>query len=113
MTLPEVRVVLNADGTGEVWVNGVKLPGVIAIQVSGAVREVPQVFVTLRPGQVVTNLPESGVQLFTAGPTATEFAARLDPRRLERDALDRIEDGTQGEAFAAAVAVQATDFDDR
>lgn len=113
MALPSVRAVLNADGTGEVWVDDVKLPGVLAVVVSGSAGQVPQVQVTLRPGQVVTDLPETGVQLLRAGPSATEFADRLNPVLLEQRALEHIEVNTQGEAFAAAVRDQAAMFDDR
>lgn len=111
MPLPGVRVTLNADGTGEVWLNDKLLPGVIAVHIDGAARGVPQVQITLRPDQVVANLPETGVQILRAGASAAEFADRLDPRRLEHDALQHLDDATQGEAFAAAVAAQAADFD--
>ena len=111
MSLPKVHVTLTADGRGEVWVNDEKLPGVIAVTVMGAAGELPRVVATVRPGELTVDMPEAGVQLLRSGPSATEFAARLDPRRLERDALDRLDDGTQGEAFAAAVAAQAAEFD--
>lgn len=112
MTLPRVHVKLTADGRGEVWVNDQQLPGVLAVNVLGAAGEVPRVVATIRPDEVTIDLPEAGMQLLRSGPSATEFAARINPRRLERDALARLDDvATQGEAFAAAVSVQAAEFD--
>lgn len=114
MSLPQVRVHLTADGRGEVFVNDEPLAGVLAVTVVGAVGDLPRVIVTLRPGDITADLPEAGVQLLQAGPDATAFAAQVDPRRLERDALQHLDDcPTQGEAFAAALRAQAADFDDR
>jgi hypothetical protein len=112
MSLPKVHVMLTADGRGEVWINDQKVPAVLAVQVTGAAGDMPQVVLTVRPGELTMDLPETGVQLLHAGPTASDFADKLDPRRLERDALERIDEATQGEAFAAAVLVQAGEFDD-
>lgn len=113
VTLPKVHVKLTADGMSEVWLNDEKVPAVLSVHISGAAGEVPRVTMTVRPGELTADLPETGVQLLRAGPSATEFAASLSPARLERDALERIDEATQGEAFAAAVAVQAALFDDR
>jgi len=113
MPLPHVQVSLSADGTGEVLVDGVKLPGVLGVQIVGAARDVPHVAVTIRPGTVVADLPEAGVQLLQAGPTAAGFAEQLNPARLEAlalKALDGDDDLTQGEAFAAAVARMADEY---
>lgn len=113
MSLPSVRVTLNADGTGEIWVDDRKLSGVIGVQVHGAAGEVPAVTVTVRPGQLTADLPETGVQLLQAGGGAAEFVERLNPARLEGLALEYLEmhDGTQGEAFAAAVTRMAAEFE--
>lgn len=114
MSLPHVQVTLNATGTGEVLVDGEKLPGVIGVQITGHAGGVPQVAVTLRPDQVVTDLPESGVTVVQAGGGATPFADGLNPARLEALALEtmaQMSDCTTGEAFAAALVQLAAEYD--
>lgn len=114
MPLPHVRVTLNADGTGEVLVDDVKLPGVLGVQVVGAAGDVPRVAVTIRPGTVIADLPEAGVQFVQTGPSASGFAGQLNPVRLEGLALEHMErsgeEMTTGEAFAAAVAELAAKY---
>lgn len=112
MTLPKVHVELTADGRGEVWLNDQKLPAVLAVHIYGAAGEVPRVVVTVRPGELTVDLPETGVHLLGAGPGLAEFADQLNPARLEGLALEHQEmhDGTQGEAFAAAVTRLAAEF---
>lgn len=113
MPLPKIRVVLSADGTSEVWLNDEKLPAVLAVHVSGAAGEMPRVVVTIRPGELTADLPETGVTVPRDGPGATAFAGQLNPARLEGLALQHLElhDGTTGEAFAAAAALMAAEFD--
>lgn len=113
VSLPSVHVRLAADGSCAVTINGTELPAVIGVQILGKAGEVPRLMVELRPGEITVDLPETGVQIIQSGPTATDFARSLSPARLEQDALQRIEEGTQGEAFAAAVLAQAGLFDDR
>lgn len=112
MALPHVHVTLNADGTGEVLVNGEKLPGVLAVEVRGGAGHVPQVLVTLRPTEMIADLPEGTVTVVQSGPTAADFADQLSPARLEGLALEHLElhDGTNGEAFAAAVTQMADEY---
>jgi hypothetical protein len=112
MPLPKVHVKLTADGNGEVWLNDQKIPAVIAVDISGAVREQPTVTVTVIPGEVTVDLPETGVQLIGAGPSLADFVERLNPARLEALALEGgTLDVTAGEAFAAAVAQLAAEFE--
>lgn len=115
MSLPRVHVKLSADGQPpEVWINDERVPSVLGVNVSGGAGDLPRVTMTVRPGELEIDTPQAGVQVLRTGPTATEFAAALSPARLEADALARLDDAaTQGEAFAAAVAVQAAAFDDR
>lgn len=116
MPLPHVQVTLNADGTGEVLIDGTKVPGIVGVQIVGQAGGMPKVAVTLRPDQVVTDLPESGVTIVQAGGGAAGFAAALNPARLQALALEHLErdpDCTHGEAYAAAVAALAGEHDDR
>lgn len=114
MPLPTVQVTMRADGTGEVLVDGEKLPGVIGVQLAGQAGSVPRVAITLRPDQVTADLAEAGVTVMAAGGGASAFAQGLNPARLEGLSLEYLEqhDGTTGEAFAAAVARLAADWDD-
>lgn len=112
--MPPARVSIIAM-PGEapiVSVNGVPLPAVSRAQVTADVNGVPQVSLVLSAAQVDLD-GDAQVTVLKAGPNASEFADQLDVVRLERDALDRIDDQTTGEAFAAAVRAQAADFDDR
>lgn len=112
--LPSVRVHATADGRGELWLNDQKIPAVLAVQVHAAAGEVPTVTVTVRPGELTVDLPETGVQLLRGGASAVEFADRLNPARLEGLALEHLEqdpDATQGEAWSRAVAQAAGEFD--
>lgn len=112
--MPPARVSITAQ-PGEapsVRVNGVPIPAVRSAQVTASVDGVPQVSLVLAAAQVDLD-GDAQVTVLRAGPSAAEFARHLDPRRLERDALDLLDDQTQGEAFAAAVAAQAADYDDR
>jgi len=112
VSLPRVSVIAAAGEPPTVTVDGSLIVGVRSAQVTVTADGVPQVSLVLTAAAVDVELP-AGVTVLRAGPNATEFVNSLDPRRLERDALDRIDDATQGEAFAAAVAVQAGEFDDR
>lgn len=113
--MPPARIAVTA-APGEppsVTVNGLPMPAVQQVQVTATAVGVPQVSLVLAAAQVDLDL-DGQVTVLRAGPTATEFADRLDPSRLERDALSALDDDlTQGEAFAAAVVAQAVDFDDR
>lgn len=112
MTPPEVQIRFGQDGENGVWVAGQKLPGLLDVSfgMNGAM---PVVRVSLAPGSLSVDLAEAGVQLLSAGPTASEFAASLSPARLEQAALASVGDVTTGEAFCAAVADAARLFDDR
>lgn len=113
MSLPRVSVQAAAGEPPVVTVDGSVIAGVRSAQVTVAADGVPQVSLVLAATGVDVALP-AGVTVLRAGGSAREFAAHLDPRRLERDALARLDDAsTQGEAFAAAVALQAADADDR
>lgn len=113
MSLPKVSIMAAAGEAPTVTVDGSPVAGVRSAQVTVTADGVPQVSLVLTADAVDLDLP-AGVTVLRAGPGAAEFAAQVDPRRLERDALDRLDDcPTQGEAFAAAVRAQAADFDDR
>lgn len=113
MSLPRVSVQAAAGEPPVVTVDGSPVPGVRSAQVTVTADGVPQVSLMLTATQVDVVLP-AGVTALRAGGSAREFAAQMDTRRLERDALARLDNaGTQGEAFAAAVALQAADMDDR
>lgn len=112
MTLPRVSIMAAAGEAPTVTVDGSPVAGVRSAQVTVAADGVPQVSLVLAAFTVDTDLP-AGVTVLRAGPSAADFAERVDPRRLERDALEHIEALTQGEAFAAAVRAQAADYDDR
>ena len=113
MTLPRVSVMAAAGEAPTVTVNGSPISGVRSAQITVTEGGVPQVSLVLTAAAVDLQLP-AGVTVLTAGPTASEFARQLSPSRLEQDALERLDDDvTQGEAFAAAVVVQAAVFDDR
>lgn len=110
---PKVRVVLNEDGSGEVWMNDEKLPGVLAVQVTGAAREQPRVVVTVIPGTLTADLPETGVQLVThVQGSASEFIASVNPRALEQKVVDDGDMGTSfGEGFVGVLSQMAAEFD--
>lgn len=114
MPLPHVQALLRADGTGDIFVNEVRLPGVVGMQITAHAGGVPHVAVTLRPDQVLAELPDADVQLVQAGPTAVDFAAQLNPGRLDELALAQMEasneDLTMAEAFAAAITQMADEF---
>lgn len=112
MSLPTVAVHAAFGEAPDVTVDGTPIDGVHSAQVTVAADGVPRVVLVLSASAVTVELP-AGVSVLQAGPDATTFAAQLDPRRLERDALEQIDTQTQGEAFAAAVTAQAADFDDR
>lgn len=112
--MPPARVSIIAM-PGEppsVHVNGMPLPAVKSAQVTATVDGVPQVALVLAASQVDWD-GDATITVLRAGPGATDFADQLDVQQLEHDALTRIDDCTQGEAFAAAVRVQAAAFDDR
>lgn len=110
MSLPKVTVMAAAGEPPTVTVDGNPLPGVRSAQVTVTADGVPQVAVVLAAAAVDLELP-AAVTVMRAGRTASEFAAELNPVRLEADALQHLDDVTQGEAFCAAVAVQAALFD--
>ena len=113
MALHHVEVVLRADSTGEVLIDGVKLRGATAVQITGAVRERPQVQITLVPDRVTADLPDTDVTVLRPG-GAAEFADALNPARLQGLALQHMDhdpDATHGEAYAAALAVMAAEFE--
>ncbi|HEY1180254.1 MAG TPA: hypothetical protein VGF17_29200 [Phytomonospora sp.] len=110
MSLPKVTVMAAAGEPPTVTVDGNPLPGVRSAQITVSKDGVPQVALVLAAAEVDLALP-AAVTVMRAGRTASEFAAELNPVRLEQDALARLDDLTHGEAFAAAVAVQAALFD--
>ena len=113
MTLPRVSVMAAPGEAPTVTVDGSLVPGVRSAQITVGAGGVPQVSLVLDAAEVDLVLP-AGVTVLRAGPSAADFADQLNPQRLERDALERMDDDvTQGEAFAAAVAKQAALFDDR
>lgn len=112
MTLAHVLVHAAAGEAPTVTVDGQALPGVTSAQITVTADGVPRVALVLTAATVELELP-AGVSVLRSGPSAVDFARRVDVRRLERDALDRIDDASQGEAFAAALTVQAREFDDR
>lgn len=113
MSLPHVTVTARPGEAPLVLVDGSALPGVRWAQITVTADGVPQVSVMLTASAVDLDLP-AGVTALRAGPSATEFARGLSPARLEQDALERLDDDvTQGEAFKAAVSVQAALVDDR
>jgi hypothetical protein len=112
MPLPSVEVTAHPGEEPAVRVDGVPLPGVLSVQVSAVTGQVPHVSLVLAAGELSLDVAGQ-VRVMRTGPSATEFADALDVKRLERDALDRLDDSTQGEAFAAAVRAQASDYDDR
>ncbi len=112
MTLPRVSIMATAGEAPVVTVDGSPVAGVRSAQVTVTADGVPQVSLVLAATVVDTDL-SARVTVLQAGPSAADFAERVDPRRLERDALEHIEALTQGEAFAAAVRAQAADYDDR
>lgn len=112
--MPPARVSIVAQ-PGEqpiVNVNGIPLPAVASVQVTATATGVPQVSVVIAAAQVDLDT-DAQVTVLRAGPSASEFAQQIDVRRLERDALENLDDRTQGEAFTAAVRAQAADYDDR
>lgn len=111
--LPRVSVVAQPGAAPRVSINGVELPAVRSAQVTSTVDGIPQVSVVFTAARVDLDV-DAQVTVVTAGGGATAFAERLDPQRLENDALLHLEDDlTQGEAFTAAVRAQASDWDDR
>ena len=115
MTVPLPRVSVSLLNPGEaptVRVDGLPVAGVRSAQVTVTADGIPQVSLALSADSVDVELPAQ-VTVMRAGPGAVQFAQQLDPIRLEHDALEHDDDATQGEAFAAAVAAQAADFDDR
>ena len=111
MTLPRVSVMGRPGEAPCVTVDGSPIPGVVSAQVTVARDGVPQVSLLLTAAAIDLDLP-AGVTVLRAGPSAAEFAAQLDVRRLEGDALAD-DDVSMGEGFARAVAAQAAEFDDR
>lgn len=114
MSLPKVSVQAEPGEPPTVTVDGSPVPGVRSAQITVTDGHVPQVSLVLAASAVDVELP-AGVTVLRAGPSATDFAEQLSPARLEGLALAHLElaDGTQGEAFAAAIAVMAGEFDDR
>lgn len=113
MSLPRVSIMSAAGESPTVTVDGSLIAGVRSAQVTVSKDNIPQVSLVLAADAVDLELP-AGVTVLRAGSPAAAFADQVDPRRLERDALQHLDAcGTQGEAFAAAVRAQAADFDDR
>ena len=111
MSLPRVSVMAAAGEAPTVTVDGSPIAGVRSAQITVTADGIPQVSLVLTAAAVDLDLP-AGVTVLEAGPKATDFAAALSPARLERDALEHLDDGvTNGEAFAAAVRQAARDWD--
>ncbi len=111
VTLPKVSVMARLGEAPMVTVDGSPVRGVRSAQVTVSADGFPQVSLVLGASDVDLVLP-AGVTVLQAGPSATEFAAQLDVRRLEADALAE-DDLPMGQSFARAVVAQAADFDDR
>ena len=110
MSLPRVTVTGAAGEAPTVAVDGSQVPGVRSAQMTISADGVPHVSLMLAASAVDVELP-AAVTVLRAGPTASDFASRLSPKRLEDDALTQDEDNTLGESFAFAVAQQAAEFD--
>lgn len=112
MSLPRVTVAGAAGEAPTVTVDGSQVVGVRSAQVTVSADGVPQVSLVLMASAVDVELP-AAVTVLRAGPTASDFADRLSPSKLEDDALLAAmdDDVTQGEVFAAAVRIQAAEFD--
>lgn len=112
MPLPTVRVTAVPGEPPTVTVNGAAIDGVRTVQVGVAADQMPQVIVTIAAWAVECDLPAQ-VGVLRRGPAATTFADGVNPARLEGLALEHLElhDGTQGEAFAAAILQMAAEFD--
>lgn len=112
VALPRVTVTASAGEAPTVTVDGHVLPAVRDAQVIVTDGGVPTLLLRLPAAALDVSLP-AGVVVQRTGATAAEFAAHLDPARLESDAADMAgEDLTAGEVFAAAVARQAAEWDD-
>lgn len=113
MPLPTVRITGVPGEPPVVTVNGAQIDGVRTAQIAVAADHMPQVIVTIAAWAVDCELP-AGVAVLQAAGGATNFAQGINPARLEGLALEHMElhDGTQGEAFAAAAALMAAEFDD-
>jgi len=113
MSLPTVHITATPGEAPTVTVNGAAISGVRTAQIGVGADQMPQVIVTLTAGQVELDLPAQ-VGVLRAGPAASNFAQGVNPARLEGLALEHLElhDGTQGEAFAAALAQMAAEFDE-
>jgi hypothetical protein len=112
MALPTVRVTAVPGEPPTVTVNGAAIDGVRKAQIGVAADQMPQVVVTIAAWAVECELP-AGVAVLHSGPAASNFAQGLNPARLEGLALQHLDahDGTNGEAFAAAAAQMAAEFD--
>lgn len=112
MPLPVVTITAGPGDAPAVTVDGTAVPGVRSAQIVVSADHLPQVVLSLAAERVELDLP-AGVAVLRAGPGAAEFADQLNPARLEGLALEHLElhDGTQGEAFAAAAALMAAEFD--
>lgn len=112
MPLPTVFLGAVPGEAPKVFVNGARIDGVRSVSVGVAADQMPQVIVTLTAGKVECELPAQ-VGVLRRGPAASSFADGVNPARLEGLALEHLElhDGTQGEAFAAAVVAMAAEFD--
>lgn len=112
MPLPAVGIAMHSPGDApSVTVGGVLVQGVRSLQVTATQDQLPQVSLVLTAASVDIQLP-AGVTVLQTGPSPSDFAAQLNPARLEGLALEYLElhDGTQGEAFAAAAAAMADEW---
>jgi hypothetical protein len=112
MSLPTVKVTATPGEPPTVTVNGAAIDGVRTAQIGVGADQMPQVLVSIAAWAVECELPAQ-VGVLRRGPGAGTFADGVSPARLEGLALEHLElhDGTQGEAFAAAVAQMAAEFD--
>lgn len=112
MPLPTVKVTAVPGEPPVVTVNGAAIDGVRTAQLAVGADQMPQVLVTIAAWAIECDLPAQ-VGVLRRGPGAASFADSMNPARLEGLALEHLElhDGTNGEAFAAAVAQMAAEFD--
>lgn len=92
MGLSEIHVRLNGDGTGKVHVNGHEVPGVLAVRVEGASREIPHTLLKIQGPVEVEGL---GVAEATSSEDGIDFVreldailADIDPKLLDREVLE-------------------------
>lgn len=114
MPLPRVRITAEEPGDDPViTVNGNELPAVTGFYLRLAEGSVPVVGVEFRAGSVTADLP-AGVSVAVAGPTASDFAERIDPEQFEADILAALEEeglaGSTGSAARRVLISYAEDF---